>query len=48
MVIHFSFGLFFSSHGRSSSPFFLRREWKYVGNLGCPERLELDAKVDDG
>ena len=31
IVTHFSLGSFLSSHGRSISPFLIRREWKYLG-----------------
>lgn len=37
MVTHFSFGSLFPSHGFSISPFFTRREWKYL----CPRVSKL-------
>lgn len=43
IVTHFSFGSFFASHGRSTSPFLTRREWKYLfGRDRIAEELPND------
>lgn len=50
IVTHFSFGSFLSSHGFSTSPFLILREWKYLWlrvSRERPSALEL-PKLDAG
>ena len=50
IVTHFSLGSFFSSHGFSTSPFLILREWKYLWlrvSRERPSALEL-PKLDAG
>jgi hypothetical protein len=46
MVTHFSFGSFFANHGRSTSPFFTRLEWKYLE--GSPRTADDEPNDDAG